>query len=242
MKHPVAVTLRLESRPGLSPVLREFVLIAGLFGLYKLGRSLAQGKEPLAFQNAQLIRGLEAALHLPSEAWLQSLVPSAGAFTTLNVYYVGVHFPLMIAFLLWGFFGRPQPEYRWARNLLIVQTGLALVVHLLFPLAPPRMFPQWGFLDSMTVYGPSAYDGPSAGVANQFAAMPSLHIGWAVLIAYVVVRTGPRWIAIPAVLHALFTVAVVVLTANHWWLDGVAGTGLLLMAVAVVRPAPGRWT
>ena len=76
-------------------------------------------------------------------------------------------------------------------------------------------------------------------MANQFAAMPSLHIGWAALIAYVILRTGPRWLALVAAGHLLVTVLVVVVTANHYWLDGIVALVLLSLAVAVVRP-PGR--
>jgi hypothetical protein len=158
-------------------------------------------------------------------------------FRAADVYYTGVHFPLIVLFLVWGFARRPAPEYEWARNLLVLQTGTALMIHLAFPLAPPRMFPQWGFTDTMTVLGPSPYDGASGAIANQFAAMPSLHIGWAVLIAYVVARTGPRWLAWIAGTHAAVTVLVVVITANHWWLDGVVGVLLLVLADAVLRQA-----
>jgi hypothetical protein len=69
--------------------------------------------------------------------------------------------------------------------------------------------------------------------------MPSLHVGWAVLIAYIVVHTGPRWLRVPAIVHALVTVTVVIVTANHWWLDGVAAVLLLGLALALF-PRPGR--
>ena len=103
------------------------------------------------------------------------------------------------------------------------------------------MFPHWGFLDTMTTYGPSAYDGASGALVNQYAAMPSLHIGWAVLIAVVVCRTGPRPLAVLACLHALTTVAVVTVTANHWLLDGLVAVALLGVALLVVpRPVDCR--
>ncbi|WP_114423658.1 phosphatase PAP2 family protein [Nocardioides houyundeii] len=213
----------------------ELVLIAVLFCLYKLGRSLITGQEQEALQHGDLVRRLEAVLRLPSEAAIQAAVHSEPLFRVANVYYTSVHFPLMALFLLWGFLLRPRAEYLWARNLVILQTGAALVIHMLFPLAPPRMFPSWGFLDTMARYGPSPYDGASADLANQFAAMPSLHVGWAVLIAYVVARTGPRWLAVCAALHAALTTFIVVVTANHWWLDAVAGVLLLVAADAVLR-------
>ena len=142
----------------------------------------------------------------------------------------------MVAFLVWGYLYRPRAEYRWARNLAIALTGTALVAHIVFPLAPPRMFPQWGFVDTMGTLGPDAYAGASGDLANQFAAMPSLHVGWAALIAYVVHRTGPRWLAWLATAHLAVTVLVVVVTANHYWLDGVIAVVLLAAISVVVRP------
>lgn len=217
--------------------LTELALVAVLFGVYKLGRALVADERSQAFLHAELVRRIEELLHLPSEAAIQASVHSEGLLRLANVYYTGVHFPLMAAFLVWGFARRPLAEYRWARDLLIIQTGTALVVHIVFPLAPPRMFPQWGFVDTMAVYGPSAYDGASGAMANQLAAMPSLHVGWAVLIAYVVARTGPRWLAPIAAAHAVVTVAVVIVTANHWWIDAVVGVALLVLADLVLRRA-----
>ena len=217
---------------------REVALIAVLYLVYRMGRMLVVGQEGTARANAAVVHRAQAWLHLPSEALIQANFGSETLYRFANTYYVSLHFPIMIAFLVLGYLVRPRPEYQWARNLIAVQTGLALIIHIVFPLAPPRMFPRWGFVDSMTVYGPSAYDGVSASVANQFAAMPSLHVGWAVLIAYVVVRTGPRWLAIPAVLHALVTIAVVIVTANHWWLDGVVAIILFGLALAIF-PRPG---
>ena len=231
--------------PRLSTRLRaagfELLLVVLLFGVYKYGRTLVAGEDAEATHHAELVHHTEALLHLPSEAALQAAVGSEAVFRALNVYYVSVHFPLMLVFLVWGFLRRPDAEYRWARTMVATVTGMALAIHIAFPLAPPRFFPQWGFVDTMTVYGPSAYDGASGAVANQLAAMPSLHVGWAVLIAYVVARTGPRWLAVLAMAHAVVTVAVVVLTANHWWLDGFVGALLVAVAAAVVRcPAPAR--
>jgi len=234
---PAATVARGRRRvpPGVRRAATELVLIGALFGVYKLGRAVVADEVGSAVEHADLVHRAEAALGLPSEAALQAAVHSELLLRIANVYYTGVHFPLMIVFLLWGYLRRPQRDYEWARNLLILQTGAALVIHLVFPLAPPRMFPTWGFVDTMTIYGPSPYDGASGAMANQFAAMPSLHVGWAVLIAYVVVRTGPRWLAGIAAVHAVVTTLVVVVTANHWWLDALVGVALLVFADLALR-------
>lgn len=222
----------------LAPAALEIAVIGSLFLLYNLGRLAGRGEEVQARAHADLVRRIEDAMGLPSEAALQNAVSSVPhLFPLANEYYVSLHFPVMVAFLLFGFFARPRAQYLWARNLLVVQTFLALALHISFPLAPPRMFPQWGFVDTMTVWGPSAYDGAKASAANQFAAMPSLHIGWALLIAVVLVRTAPRPLAVLAVLHAAITIFVVLITANHWWVDGFVAAFLLVVALSLF-PGP----
>lgn len=222
----------------------ELVLLAAVYLLYRTGRLLSMDAEATALANAHAVNGVERALRLPSEAWIQDLVPTVDLLQLANTYYVAVHFPVTVAFLVWGFLRRPEVEYRWARNLIILQTAVAVVLHIAFPLAPPRMFPALGYTDTMTVYGPSAYDGASGAVANQFAAMPSLHVGWAVLIAVVVARTAGGPVRQLAIWHAVITIVVVTVTANHWFMDGIIA-GVILLGALRLFPEPGvsrvRW-
>src|SRR4051794_9089144 len=237
---PVAVRRRVGSVASrVVRALLELALVMVLFELYRLGRLIARGESAAAYSHALEVHHLERIMHLPSEATVQGLVPSDWLLHAANVYYFSVHFPAMIAFLVWGYLFRPRSQYHWARNLVIALTCSALVVHIAFPLAPPRMFPQWGFIDTMATFGPNAYAGTSGTLANQFAAMPSLHIGWAALIAYVIHRTGPRWLAWVATAHLAVTVLVVVVTANHYWLDGFVALMLLGLAI-IVLPPPKR--
>ena len=183
---------RHATRPNL---VREIVLLAAVFLAYRLGRLAITGHDDLAIANAWHVWDVERVLHLPDEETLQDWVLQwPDVLKAANWYYVGVHFPLTLAFLAWGWLKRPPAEYRWARRLIITLTAFALVLHVAMPLAPPRMLSSLGFLDTMAVFGPSAYDGGAATVANQFAAMPSLHVGWSLLVALVVVRTArSRW-------------------------------------------------
>ena len=220
------------------PLVREVALVASLFLAYRLGRLAITGHDQLAVTNAWWVWDVERTLRLPDEELFQQwALQWPDLLRAANWYYVGVHFPLTAAFLIWGWLRRPPEEYRYARRLLSLLTGLALIVHVVMPLAPPRMLSSLGFLDTMAVFGPSAYGDSSATIANQFAAMPSLHVGWALLIAIVVVQTAHsrwRWIA---VFHPLLTVMVVVATANHYWVDAIAAALLLLVAIVVV-PQP----
>lgn len=215
--------------------LAEALLIALLLTIYQGVRHLAIGHFGEATQHAEWVWRLERAMFLPDEAVLQRWVLSWDYAARLaNIYYVGVHFPGTAIALLWLFL-RHRPVYLRARTELVLLTCSGLVVHVFFPLAPPRLVPDLGMLDTMLTVGPSAYSSPNTGFANQFAAMPSLHIGWAILVAVSVVRaSGCRWRWL-VVLHPLLTTTVVVVTANHYWLDGIVAALLLVVSMLLVR-------
>lgn len=220
----------------------ELGWLAGLFALYNLGRFVAGQHVTRAFDHAARVWDVERLLRLPNEQLLQSLLlevwPAGVEFA--NGYYAFAHFPVTLAFLGWMLWRRPA-YYVWTRRSLVLLTAAALVGHLAYPLAPPRMLPHLGLVDTGRLFGVSVYSAPhDDGIANQFAAMPSLHVAWAVLVAVgvvVSVRTRWRWLVVA---HPLVTVLVVVVTANHYWVDGLVGVVLLLAAMWLARRAlPG---
>ena len=227
------------TRPsGRRGVLRELLLVAALWLAYNLGRLAADGHVAAAYLNADRVWDLERALRLPSETALQHLVLSSPDFVHgANLYYAFVHFPATAAFLIWMYVRRPE-HYRTARNALAGLTAVALVIHALFPLAPPRMLTETGLVDTGQLYGPSVYGAPDThSIANQYAAMPSLHVGWALLIAVTLIavtRGRWRWLWLA---HPAITLTVVVVTANHYWLDGIVAAALL---GGVLWAIPGR--
>src|SRR4051794_20012519 len=177
------------------PLVRELLLVAGLFLVYKFGRQLATGHTAEAFRNAHRVWDLERAVHLPGKGSVQSLLVHGDTFAHVaNTYYATVHFPATVAFLVWLYLRRPA-HYVWARRILAALTSAALVLHLLSPLAPPRMLAVTGLVDTARLYGPSVYGPPrSDHLSNQFAAMPSLHFGWALMVAIgLIVATRSRW-------------------------------------------------
>lgn len=219
------------------PLLREFLLVAGLFLVYKVGRQLATGHTADAFRNARHVWNLERAVHLPDEVSVQSaLLHGDTLVRQANTYYATVHFPATLAFLVWLYLRRPA-HYVWARRVLATVTTAALVLPFAFPLAPPRMLTGTGLVDTARTYGPSVYGPPSSDhLSNQFAAMPSLHFGWALMVAVgLIAATRSRrrrlWL-----LHPLITLLVIVGTANHYWLDAIVATVMLGAALAVVPP------
>ncbi|MFI7235487.1 phosphatase PAP2 family protein [Streptomyces cyaneofuscatus] len=224
----------IRARP---PLVREFLLVAGLFLAYKFGRRAVNGHVEEAFRNAGNVWDLERALHLPGEGAVQGvLLHSQTLIHAANTYYATVHFPATVLFLVWLYWRRPL-HYLWSRRVLAVLTGGALVLHLLLPLAPPRMLPAAGLVDTGQVYGPTVYGATPATdtMANQFAAMPSLHVGWAVMVALgLIVATRSRWRWL-WLLHPAITLLVVVGTANHYWLDAIVVVALLAVALAALR-------
>ncbi|MEV5908546.1 phosphatase PAP2 family protein [Streptomyces chartreusis] len=219
------------------PLVRELLLVAGLFVVYKFGRRLATGHTDEAFRNADRVWDLERTLRLPGEGSVQNLLLHGDTLIHLaNTYYATVHFPATVAFLVWLYLRRPA-HYVRARRVLAAVTAAALLVHLTFPLAPPRMLAATGLVDTGHVYGPSVYGSPQTDhLSNQFAAMPSLHFGWALMVAIgLIVATRSRW-RLLWLLHPLLTLLVIVGTANHYWLDAIVATAMLGIALAVIRP------
>ncbi|MQY09088.1 phosphatase PAP2 family protein [Actinomadura macrotermitis] len=217
--------------------LRELLLITVLFSIYKLGRLAATGRVGEAFANARRVWHLERAAGLPAETGVQHALLHSGTLVhAANAYYAYVHFPATAAFLLWMYLRRPG-YYRWVRWTVVALTSAGLALHLLVPLAPPRMLAVTGLIDTGARYGPAVYGAPQTDtVANQYAAMPSLHIGWALIVAVGLIaatRTRWRWLWLA---HPLLTIAVVVGTANHYWLDGIVVAALLTAVLLVLRP------
>ncbi|GAB3662026.1 phosphatase PAP2 family protein [Actinocorallia lasiicapitis] len=220
-------------------LLRETALLVTLFLLYKVGRRVADGHQERAFANADSVWRLERSLRLPEEASFQRLALHDGLIQAVNAFYAYVHFPAIVLFLGWIYFRRAG-HYGWIRTTLIAMTAGGLLLHVLVPLAPPRLLPGLGMIDTGAVYGPRVYGPPqSDGVNNQFAAMPSLHVGWALLIAVGLIATGRTAARLLWLLHPLATLLVVVATANHYWLDGLVGC--LLVSTAFGCGPVRRW-
>ena len=221
----------------------ELAWVAGMLALYNAGRYIAKHHVGPAFDNAMQIWDFERWLRIPSEQALQSTVMNAWPWgvEVANSYYATMHFPVTLAFLVWMFIRRPD-YYLWIRRSLVILTSAALLGHLAFPLAPPRMLPQLGFVDTGILYDMSVYGAHGANsLANQYAAMPSLHVAWAALVAVGLIVSTNTWWRWFWLVHPAITLAVVVVTANHYWLDGIIGIILRAIALAVtVRSQPTR--
>jgi hypothetical protein len=217
----------------LAPYLQEAALVVGLYALWQLAASVSVLGTEGAFARARWIERFQHTLRLPSERTLQHIVLGHPLLTqACNLYYASMHFGVLLGFLLW-LFVRHRRDYPLVRTILVVLTTACLVIQLI-PVAPPRLLPGLGYVDTAARYGQSVYN-VSGVTVDSLSAMPSVHVGWALLIAWAVIRISPsrhRWWIL---LHPALTVFVVVATANHFWLDGIVAGVLLLASIVGVK-------
>src|SRR5262245_31006500 len=222
-----------HSRLG-GPLLLEIVIVITLLLVYKAARLLAEGDVSLAVHHARQVIDFERALGVFNEENAQAIaLKSTAVIKFLNVYYLWAHFSVTIAMLVWLYVKKPL-GYLSVRRVLVVVTALGLVGHALYPLAPPRLVHGFGFVDTAALFGPNSYGagGTYGNLANQFAAVPSLHFAWAVVVAWGVIKyASSRWRYL-AVLHPFTTLMAIVLTANHYWTD--AAVGLVLVPIGIL--------
>ena len=219
---------------------REAASVFTLYAMWRLFNRVDVRLDGAAERGIQIWH-FERAIGLGSERWLQDRVINLSPVVQfMNGYYAIAHVPAMIAFLFWMFFRHRADYGRW-RALLALSTGADVLIRLV-PVAPPRLVTELGFVDTALAYNQSVYGGFGRGVSDQLAAMPSIHVGWAALIAWALWQVGGRRGRAIGVAHVVLTCLAVVLTGNHWWLDGIVAAALLppiaLIWAHVVRRVP----
>ncbi|MGW5132907.1 bifunctional glycosyltransferase 87/phosphatase PAP2 family protein [Streptomyces sp. NPDC004135] len=219
---------RVLTRPNL---LLELLLLRVTYAAYSQVRLAATGGSNSAGraeaeEHGTQIHGLERALRIDIEHWANHTAAGIGWLRDFfDQYYTSFHFVVPLTVLAVLYWRRPA-DYRWARSALGITTLLALAGFWLYPLAPPRLMPTMGFID--TVHGVQDFSQPDYGtltaLTNQYAAMPSLHFGWSLWCGVVIAVLAPRWwLKALGMLHPLLTASAIVVTANHWVLDAVGG-------------------
>ena len=207
----------------------ELLSIGLGYGFYSVVRVLSPQNLQESYENAALVVGWERALGILSEVPFNSFLSRYDLLTiSASYYYATLHFVVTPFVLVWLFYRRKQ-FYAPLRSALVIGTLIALAIYATWPLAPPR-FALPGVIDSVTLH-PVLWDGGHGveGFINELAAMPSLHVGWAVWVAFAVVAvTRSRWRYLAWIYPAMTTV-VVVATANHYLLDAVAGALVILV-------------
>ncbi|MGK5534181.1 phosphatase PAP2 family protein [Streptomyces sp. URMC 129] len=218
----------------------ELLLIALSYGIYSLIRNAAPTRIEQAQQHARWIWDLQDSLGLAFE---RSVNHAAAGVTwlivSMNYYYATLHFVVTIAVLVWLFRSHPG-RYGAIRTVLFATTAVALVGYYFYPLAPPRLMEGMDFIDTARVHhtwGSLSAEGTTlASVSNQYAAMPSMHIGWSLWCGVTVaVLAAPWWLKLLGALYPAVTLLVIVATANHFWLDAVGGMLCLAFGYAVAH-------
>jgi PAP2 superfamily len=231
-----SVAMRATKKPRLTAIAvftQESGLILGLFALWQLAGSLAGVSPDGALGRSRWIWHFERVVYLPSEKSMQQVIihhPLVVQF--FNLYYDSLHFPVLVATLIW-LFVRHRDRYKRLRTTLVGLTGACLLVQLI-PVAPPRMLAETHMVDTAIRYHQSVYSSVAGFDPDQLSAMPSVHVGWAILVAVAVIttlRSRWRWLA---VLYPVLTTIAVIVTANHFWLDGIVA-GLILVLVLGVQ-------
>lgn len=228
----------------------ELPLILLVYGCYSAGRLLARGDVDSAVGHGLAILRVEKALHLDAEHPLNRLFTrEAWLGVPADFWYASLHYLVTPLVLVWLFKMRAE-HYRAARTWLMTSTFLGLIGFTLLPTCPPRLLSAGhGFVDTMAQYSSYGWWGGAAsaprgmgGMTNQYAAMPSLHVGWALWCGVMLWRYGGTRLAKACgVLYPLLTAIVVMGTANHYFLDAAAGVAVmgvgLLLAPHVLRAA-----
>jgi PAP2 superfamily len=228
-------------------LLTEALLILGLYGAYELARGLVVGNAAEAERHAHRLVAVERSLHVFGEASVQHAADAVPGLTgTLGTAYLTLHLTITAAVLLWLHQRRPA-AFAFVRTTLLVASGLALIGFLLFPTAPPRLA-GIGIADTVSNGAVSLNHGLVSSLYNPYAAVPSMHIGYALVIGACLLRYArPVLLRALGALYAPAVLLVVVATGNHFFLDAAAGAlvvGLGAAATAALfhRQAPGRLT
>ena len=228
-----AVAARLSWRR--LPWAAEVASILFFYALYCVIRVLAPHRLDVALENATDVERLEAALGLNDEAWLNAFLTRHDWLQIVaSYYYVSLHYVVTSVVLIW-LWRRKHRDYAAMRSALVLASAIALVIYAAWPMAPPR-YVMAGAVD--TVHDVLASGGHGvAGLVNDIAAMPSMHVGWALWCAVVIVRLSTHRLRHLAWLYPLATTLVVIATANHYLLDAVGG----VVVVAIPLYLTGAW-
>ncbi len=234
---------------GWPDLFRQILLFCGAYWLYRIVRGMTDGRVAEAFDNARELIGLERALGLFIEPAVNTWAESTDwVIDVASWAYVNSHFTITSITLAFIYLRRNASFY-FIRNMFMVAMGIALVLYAAYPTAPPRFMPEWGFADSVARFTGLTAEGSSAdALYNPFAAVPSMHVAFALMLGVPMASmTSRRWVKALWLAYPLLVSFVVVATANHWWLDAFFGglTAAVAAAAALVfarwRPAAWAW-
>jgi hypothetical protein len=219
------------------------LLVALAFLLYFVVRANVIDNPELALRHARHVIEAEKSLGILHEYdWQQAIIDHRLPVRFFNFVYFWLDFPLIAALGLLMYWKRRR-QYTFTRDAILASGAFALVCYYLFPVAPPRLVPELGIIDSLQAFSNLSYQAQSTSFfVNPYAAMPSLHVGWAVLIAIGVGWAFGSWkpVLLLCVMHPLIQWTSTVVTGNHFFLDGVGGLAAATFGLGVAYSLQ-RW-
>ncbi|HJW76425.1 MAG TPA: phosphatase PAP2 family protein [Thermoleophilia bacterium] len=224
---------------GRGDAIRQLLILLSSYIAYDLVRFLTTGRESTAMANANHIIAFERSLGLYLEPWIQARISHFHELLLAsNWFYAQVHIPSIVAFLAWVYLRR-NDAFAFFRNAFLLINAIALSVFALVPVAPPRLLPNSGIVDTLYVFSRISYEsGGLQSITNPFAALPSLHFGYAVFISVgLLLLVRSRWARLAALVYPVMVLAAIVATGNHFLLDALAGG--LVIAVAYLFTLSG---
>ncbi|MFF3374563.1 phosphatase PAP2 family protein [Streptomyces sp. NPDC002680] len=216
----------------------EILLIAVSYWTYSLIRNAVPEQKAEALRNADWIWKTEHSLGIAFEESVNHAINSVTwLIVGMNYYYATLHFVVTLGVLVWLYRSHPG-RYAATRLTLFATTVVALVGYYLYPLAPPRLMNGGDFIDTVMIHHTwgSMASGDLKHMSNQYAAMPSMHIGWSTWAGLTIFALASvPWVRVLGLLYPMATLLVIVATANHFWLDAVGGLMCLSFGFLVAR-------
>ena len=222
---------------GVAAVTTQVAVLLALYAAWQYAGSISLASLDGAEEAGRWLSNLETTLHWPSEAAIQApVLDHDWMLRAADTYYAVAHVPVFLATLVWVL-ARHRADWPFVRTTIVLTTGGCLLIQYL-PVAPPRLIPELGVVDTAARTGLSVY--ATVPGANQYAAMPSVHVAWAAAVAFfiiIVARSRWRWFAIA---YPVATMWVVIVTGNHFTIDGVAAVAILAAAAAAANLWPSQ--
>jgi len=234
---------------GWLDALRQVTLFALAYLAYRVVRGLAEGDANAAFAHARDLISLERGMHLFVEPSVQAWASGSHFVILLASWlYVNAQGPITIAALLYLYM-RHNNSFYFVRNMFLIAMAIALVGYIVFPTAPPRFLPEWGFTDSVAYFTPVHVANSSASMTamfNPYAAVPSMHVAFALMIGWPLARLCRHGVVrVLWMVYPFLMTFVIVVTANHFIVDALLGA--LTAAVSyyaagwLARARPAAW-
>lgn len=234
---------------GWADAARQLLLFAAAYYAYQLVRGSVDGKVAVAAWNATKVINLEHNLHVFAEPSVQAWASSRRwIIHVADWMYLNSHFVVTVGGLVWIYLRRNDSFY-FVRNMFMIAMGVALVGYAAYPTAPPRLMPEWGFADSVATFtGMRVENEPVSALLNLYAAVPSMHVCFALMVGWPLARlVRPRPLKLAWLLYPFLVTFVVVATGNHYFFDAflgaiTAGASALLSTQLLARWRPEAWS